>query len=81
MGFNMVDKQKKDGRLSKLLKYRAMRLRAWRTMSGYTQEEIASVLRVHVNTIYNWEKGAVIPRWALDKLIDLGWPRDETMVS
>lgn len=71
----------KDSRLSRMLKYRGMRLRTWRTLSGHTQEEVASILRVHVNTVYNWEKGAVIPRWAIDKLIEMGWPRDDTLVS
>ena len=72
---------KKDSRLTRLLRIRAARLRTWRTLNGFSQCELADMVRVHPNTISNWEKGTVIPSWALEQLKDLGWPANETIVS
>jgi len=73
--------EKRKARLEEALFQRGSRLRSWRILSGYTSKALGHAMGVHWNTITGWEDGAVIPRWALQKLLELGWPAEEMMVN
>lgn len=44
-------------------------LAAARVNAGMTQEEVAKALRVSKNTVLNWEKGKVSPKYAQFKML------------
>ena len=39
-----------------------MYIREWRKKSGLTQEKLAELVNVHVNTLARWENGSSVPR-------------------
>lgn len=73
--------ERRKEKLESALMARGAKLRSWRMLAGFQQVQLAKNLGVHWNTVANWENGTVIPRWALEKLVALGWPESETLVS
>lgn len=66
---------------------RKERLRQWRQLRGWTQEELASRLSTETVTVgrtryAQWESGRVeVPAWALSRLKDLGFDGGEEPLS
>lgn len=61
---------------SKPRRFSAPRLKAWRTKTGLSAPDLANILGVSAQSIYNWENGAVRPGddtiGALARLKELG---------
>lgn len=49
-------------------------IRRWRKSHGLTHEHVAAELRVHRNTVANWEEDAGSPKPKQLKLLEKRWP-------
>ena len=70
-----------EARLKKKLHARGQMLKEWRIIRGISRTEMSRNIGVHWNTIAAWEDGGVIPRWAIERFIDMGWPQEQAFVA
>lgn len=62
-------------------KMRGLRLKEWREINGISKAGLARAMDVHWNTITRWEDGFYIPREKLIALVEMGFNRQEAMLT